>query len=45
LSGEEAMRLDAVARWRRERVGAFCHAPKHPSTSRNSWDGQPQHGL
>ena len=46
LSGEEAMRLDAVARWRRERVGAFRHAPKHPSTLRNSWeDSQPQHGL
>jgi hypothetical protein len=45
LSGEEAMRLNAVARRRRERAGAFCHARPIPSTLRNSWDGKPQLGF
>jgi hypothetical protein len=35
LSGEEAMKLNAVARRRHERAGAFCHARPTPSTLRN----------
>lgn len=39
------MRLNAVARRRREGAGAFCHARPSTSTLRNSWDGKPQLGF